>query len=89
MNKNKAEYTAAPPRVSKALEEAVIIEDFLPPPEELVFKRPKVKITMAMNSGTIDILKTYAKKHNVKYQTMINEIVDRYAQRYKKTLTAK
>jgi len=88
MSKNKVIYTDAPQRVAKALDESVIIEDFLPPPNELIFKRHKVKITMSMDSGTIDIFKTYAQKHNVKYQTMINEIVDRYAQRYKKMLTA-
>jgi len=30
----------------------------------------------------VDFFKRYAKKNNVKYQTMINEVLDRYAQRF-------
>jgi predicted DNA binding CopG/RHH family protein len=88
MNKRKVAYANAPKDIALALKGAEIIDDFLPPPEELVFKVPKVKVTMSMSTRTVNIFKTYAKKNNLSYQTMINEVVDRYAQKYQKALTA-
>jgi predicted DNA binding CopG/RHH family protein len=87
MNKKTVTYTDPPKNIARALEESVLIEDFLPPPDELIFKKPKVKVTMAMNSDTINVFKAYAKKHDLSYQNMISEIVDRYAMKYKKTLS--
>jgi len=83
MNKRKPIYTEAPKNVSKAISEGEIIVDFLPPPEELIRKEPKVKITITLNSRSIDFFKKHAKKNNVKYQVMINEVLDKYVQRYK------
>jgi predicted DNA binding CopG/RHH family protein len=82
--KQKIIYTEAPKDVSKAITEGEIIADFLPPPEELIRKEPKVKITITLNSGSVDFFKKYAQKNKVKYQTMINEVLDKYVQRYKK-----
>jgi len=82
--KRKMTYTEAPEDVSRAITKGDIIADFLPPPEKLVRKEPKVKITITLNSGSIDFFKEHAKKNNVKYQTMINEVLDKYVQRYKK-----
>jgi len=76
-------YTEAPRSISKAISEGDIVTDFLPPPDKLVRKAEKVKITISLNSGSIDFFKTHAKKNNVKYQTMINEVLDKYVQRYK------
>ena len=81
MNK-KIIYKAAPRNISRAISEGEIIEDFIPPPEKLVRKEPKVKITITLNSGSIEFFKKYAKKNNVKYQTMINEVLDKYVQKY-------
>jgi len=82
--KQKIIYTEAPKDISKAITEGEIIADFLPPPEELIRKEPKVKITITLNSGSVDFFKKYAQKNKVKYQTMINEVLDKYVQRYKK-----
>ena len=82
MNKKNKIYTEAPKNVSKAIIEGEIITDFLPPPEKLIRKEPKVKITITLNSGSIDFFKKHAKKNNVKYQTMINEVLDKYVQKY-------
>jgi len=84
--KRKIIYTEAPKDVSSAIAEGEIIADFLPPPEELVRKEPKVKITITLNSGSVDFFKKYAQKNKVKYQTMINEVLDKYVQRYKKAI---
>ena len=60
-----------------------MVTDFLPSPEKLVRKEPKVKITITLNTGSVDFFKKYARQNNVKYQTMINEVLDKYVQRYK------
>jgi len=82
--RQKIIYTEAPEDVSSAITNGEIISDFLPPPEELIRKEPKVKITITLNSGSVDFFKKHARKNNVKYQTMINEVLDKYVQRYKK-----
>ncbi|MDR2759740.1 MAG: BrnA antitoxin family protein [Spirochaetaceae bacterium] len=82
MNK-KIIYTDAPRNISKNIIEGEIIPDFLPPPEQLVRKEPKVKITITLNSKSVTFFKEYAEKHNIKYQTMINEVLDLYVQKYK------
>ena len=84
MNRRDKIYTEAPKNVSKAIFEGEIIADFLPPPEKLIRKEPKVKITITINSGSIDFFKKHARKNNVKYQTMINEVLNKYVQKYNK-----
>ncbi|MCL2127690.1 MAG: BrnA antitoxin family protein [Treponema sp.] len=81
MKKNMT-YTEAPMNISKAIAEGDIVTDFLPPPDKLVRKEEKVKITISLNSGSIDFFKTHAKKNHVKYQAMINEVLDKYVQKY-------
>ena len=83
MNKKNKTYTEAPRNVSKAILDGEIIKDFLPPPEKLIRKEPKVKITITLNSGSVDFFKSHAKQNNVKYQTMINEVLDKYVQHYR------
>jgi predicted DNA binding CopG/RHH family protein len=83
MNRKKTIYTEAPGDVSRAILEGELVSDFLPPPEELARRDPKIKITITLNSGSVEFFKKYAKKNNVKYQTMINTILDKYVQRYK------
>jgi predicted DNA binding CopG/RHH family protein len=87
MNKRKVVYTEAPKIISKEIIEGEIISDFLPPPEKLIRKEPKVKITITLNSGSVDFFKKFARKNNVKYQTMINEVLDKYVQKYKDKIT--
>ena len=81
--RDKTIYTEAPKNVSRAIIDGIKIADFLPAPEELVRKESKVKITIALSSGSIDFFKKHAKKNNLKCQTMINEVLIKYVQRYK------
>jgi predicted DNA binding CopG/RHH family protein len=81
--KEKTIYTETPKKFSKVITTGKIIPDFLPPPEELARKDPKVKITISLNSGSVDFFKKFAQRNNVKYQTMINEVLDKYVQKYK------
>jgi uncharacterized protein (DUF4415 family) len=50
----------------------------LPPPADLLRKEPKVKVTITLNAATVDFFKRHAGENGVKYQTMINELLDRY-----------
>lgn len=77
-------YTDAPADVAVALENAVAIRDFLPPPDQLVLKTEKEKITIAVDKRSLDLYKQYAKKHNAKYQTMINGVLTSYADKFLK-----
>ncbi|HEY1645580.1 MAG TPA: BrnA antitoxin family protein [Candidatus Saccharimonadales bacterium] len=79
---NKIKYTNAPADVARALEHAVPVKDFLPSPDKLVLKQEKEKITIALDKHSVDLFKYYAKKHNAKYQTMINDVVGAYADQY-------
>ena len=82
MNKRNKMYTEAPKNISRAILEGEIVADFLPPPEKLIRKEPKIKVTITLNSGSVDFFKRYARQNNIKYQTMINEVLDRYVQKY-------
>ncbi len=56
-----------------------IIDDFLPPPENLVFKEENVKVTISLTKESIDFFKKEAKKHHTQYQKMIRNLLDVYA----------
>ena len=43
--KKKTRYREAPRSVAEALAASKPIDDFLPPPEKLIFKRPSIKVT--------------------------------------------
>ncbi|MBO4319721.1 MAG: BrnA antitoxin family protein [Treponema sp.] len=68
--------------VMDALDSAVVIDDFLPSPAELVRKTTKEKITISIDSDCIRFFKKEAAKHNTKYQTMMNEVLSQYARHY-------
>lgn len=68
--------------IMEALDTAVLVEDFLPSPAELVRKTAKEKITIAIDSECIDFFKAQAKKNHTKYQTMMNEVLSQYAKHY-------
>ena len=71
--------------VMESLDSAVVIEDFLPPPGELVKKTQKEKITISIDADCIRFFKIEAEKHNTKYQTMMNEVLSQYARHYAET----
>ena len=80
--KEKMIYTDAPQSVADSIGAGEKIVDFLPPPDQLVRKTPKIKVTITLSSKSVEFFKKSAKKNNVKYQTMINEVLDQYARRY-------
>lgn len=59
-----------------------VVPDFLPAPEDLVFREEGVKITLALSKRSVEFFKREAKKHNTQYQRMIRRLLDAYAEHY-------
>jgi hypothetical protein len=58
-----------------------IVDDFLPPPDELVAREDNVKVTLSLSRRSVDFFKRAAKQRRVPYQRMIRALVDGYAER--------
>jgi len=63
---------------NEPLDDLQIIDDFLPSPEELIFKEDNVKITIALSKSSVDFFKREASKHQTQYQKMIRRLLDFY-----------
>jgi predicted DNA binding CopG/RHH family protein len=74
--KKKIEYTDEP------MGRLVRINDFLPPPELLVLKDDKIKVTIELKKKSVDFFKKEANKQKKSYQQMIREVLDIYASHY-------
>ena len=66
-----------------------VVPDFLPRPEELVFREEGVKVTIALSKRSIEFFKAEARKHNTQYQRMIRRLLDAYAQHHSRPLTTR
>lgn len=75
----KTMYNNAPSNIGQAIKESVIVEDFLPRPDQLVFKEDNIKITLELSKRSVALFKRYANKRGVKYQRMLRNLIDRYA----------
>jgi len=73
---NRIRYSDGP------MEEVKIVSDFLPTPEELVFREETVKVTIALSRASVDFFKQEATKHKVSYQRMIRRLLDEYTLRH-------
>ncbi len=62
-----------------------VVKDFLPPPNQLVFKEENVKITISLKKSSVEFFKKEAQKHHTSYQKMIRRIIDWYASQYQKS----
>ena len=76
--KKHIKYSKEPPDVD--LEAAEVIKDFLPPPDQLVFKEKTIKITLALSEGSVNFFKIQAQMHGLKYQQMIRSLIDKYVE---------
>ena len=56
-----------------------LIDDFLPPPRELVLREDNVKLTLSLSRRSVEFFKREAAKARVPYQRMIRALVDAYA----------
>ena len=62
-----------------------VVSDFLPPPEDLVYRDDGVKVTLALSRRSVDFFKSQALKHNTQYQRMIRRLLDAYAEHHAPT----
>lgn len=76
MSKKTVKYT------NDDIGEFKILDDFLPPPNQLVKKDKTIKITLALSSNSVDFFKDQATKLNVPYQRMLRALVDDYAEKH-------
>jgi hypothetical protein len=74
--KRRIRYTEEP------MGEPRVVKDFLPPPEELILKNDKVKITISLSKSSVDFFKRQAARHRTSYQKMIRRVIDFYAAHY-------
>ncbi len=70
--KNRIKYSDGP------IEEVRRVPDFLPSPEELVFREETVKVTIALSKASVEFFKQEATKQKVSYQRMIRRLLDEY-----------
>lgn len=59
-----------------------IIKDFLPKPEDLIFKEDTVKVTLNLSKSSIEFFKEIAQKHGSQYQKVIRNLLDRYTSHF-------
>lgn len=64
-----------------------VVPDFLPAPEELVFKKETVKVTIALSKESVEFFKCEAEKHHTQYQKMIRRLLDSYTLAHKRPPT--
>src|SRR3972149_3114771 len=76
----KIKYTNEP------LGKLEVVSDFLPSPEDLVFRDDGVKVTLALSKRSVEFFKTQAQKHNTQYQRMIRRLLDAYAEHHAQPL---
>ena len=62
--------------------EVEVINDFLPKPEELVFKENTVKVTLNLSKTSIEFFKEIARKHGSQYQKVIRNLLDNYTSHF-------
>jgi len=79
----KIKYTNEPLGVLK------IVPDFLPPPEELVFRDEGIKVTLALSKRSIEFFKGEARKNHTHYQRMIRRLLDAYAEHHSQSQTSR
>ena len=70
--KKRTKYTDEPM-------EFEIIEDFLPPPQQLVRRTRKVKVTVEVGEPTVEIFRKKAGRSADGYRRMMGELLDFYA----------
>ena len=62
-----------------------VVDDFLPPPEELILKQQNVKVTISLSRHSVDFFKEQAKKNGTQYQKMIRRLLDFYVKSFEES----
>lgn len=59
-----------------------VVKDFLPRPEELIFKQDSVKVTLNLSKSSVEFFKKVAGTHGSRYQKVIRELLDSYSSHF-------
>lgn len=59
-----------------------VIENFLPPPSQLILREDTVKVTLSLSSRSVEFFKKEAEKLDTSYQQMIRSLLDKYAAQF-------
>lgn len=57
------------------------VTDFLPRPEDLVFRPKGVKVTITLSEDSLNYFKAEAERLHTPYQRMIRNLIDEYVER--------
>jgi hypothetical protein len=68
------------PDPAEPMGSVTIIDDFLPPPEQLVPKKNTVRLTLDFTKESIEFLQREAQRQDASYEVMIRKLVDAYVQ---------
>ncbi|MEJ5261601.1 MAG: CopG family transcriptional regulator [Ignavibacterium sp.] len=74
--KKKIKYT------NEKIGKIEIVEDFLPKPEELVFKEDTVTVKLKLNRSSVEFFKEMANKYGSNYQKIISLLLDKYSSHF-------
>jgi hypothetical protein len=66
-----------------------VVPDFLPRPEDLIFRDEGVKVTIALSKRSVEFFKGAARKNHTQYQRMIRRLLDAYAEHHSQPLTTR
>ena len=80
---SEKKYEGAPVDIAEAIEQAEVIPDFLPSPDQLVLKEETVRVTLNLNRRSVDFFKMQARENGVPYQGMIRKVLDLYAAQFR------
>jgi len=59
-----------------------VVPNFLPAPEDLMFRKEEVKVTLVLTKRSVEFFKREAAKHNIRYQLLIRRLLDAYAEHH-------
>lgn len=59
-----------------------IVDDFLPKPEELVFKKDTVTVKLKINDSSVEFFKEMTNKYGSNYQKIISLLLDKYSSHF-------
>jgi predicted DNA binding CopG/RHH family protein len=74
--KKKIKYT------NEKIGNVKVVKDFLPSPDELVFKDDSLKVTLNLSRSSVEFFKKIADKNGSKYQKIIRNLLDSYTDYY-------
>ena len=60
-----------------------VVKDFLPSPDELVYREDNVKVTLSLSRESLDFFKEEARRNRTQYQKMIRRLLDIYVEKQK------